>query len=505
MHLAILHYHLNPGGVTQVIRNHLRALAGASEIDQVGVFYGGRQAGWADGDTTAFGPHLPELVAVPELDYDPEDGIPSDNPAALAETLRHALSERGMEPLHTVVHVHNHAIGKNAALPGALAELAADGFRLLLQIHDFAEDFRPDNYRRIADPYALYPQGSQVHYAVLNGRDLAILAEAGVAEARLHLLPNPVAPFGDLPDRDVARTKLATALGVPRDRPYLLYPVRGIRRKNVGEIVLWSALLGDTATPAITLRPRNPAESASYDRWSTLAAELRLACRFGAGEEGGPSFPENLAAADAILSTSVAEGFGMVFLEAWLAGQPLMGRDLPEITSDFRDAGVTLPWLYPRLAVPNSLVDVARFQDALAAAYRAACSAYERLPLGGGELKQVLDGMVSDGTVDFALLSGPLQADMIRRAAADGSVRETLLANNPQITAATALGEKSVVHTTRMSIMRYSRYLIIIRSSSTRAVHYLYRGASSRGAHGHDPPEVFLRNIHLIPQDRTVQ
>ena len=38
-------------------------------------------------------------------------------------------------------------------------------------------------------------------------------------------------------------------------------------------------------------------------------------------------------------ATSLAEGFGMVFLESWLAECPLLGRDLPEITRDFVEAG----------------------------------------------------------------------------------------------------------------------------------------------------------------------
>ena len=49
MKLAIFHYHLNPGGVTQVIRNHLRALAAAGaqdQIEQVAVIASGRLGGW---------------------------------------------------------------------------------------------------------------------------------------------------------------------------------------------------------------------------------------------------------------------------------------------------------------------------------------------------------------------------------------------------------------------------------------------------------------------------
>ena len=61
---------------------------------------------------------------------------------------------------------------------------------------------------------------------------------------------------------------------------------------------------------------------------------------------------DNNAAADLLLTTCVAEGFGMVFLEAWLAGRNLVGRDLPEITADFVEAGIQLDSLFARLPVP---------------------------------------------------------------------------------------------------------------------------------------------------------
>ncbi len=48
MNLVIVHHHLNRGGVTQVILNHLRSLheAGAREIfDRIVILYGGRGTG----------------------------------------------------------------------------------------------------------------------------------------------------------------------------------------------------------------------------------------------------------------------------------------------------------------------------------------------------------------------------------------------------------------------------------------------------------------------------
>ena len=78
--------------------------------------------------------------AVAELGYDhwPESLVDS---TGLATNLLMAFKERGFSPADTVIHVHNHSLGKNVSLPGALQVLAGHGYPLLLQIHDFAEDF----------------------------------------------------------------------------------------------------------------------------------------------------------------------------------------------------------------------------------------------------------------------------------------------------------------------------------------------------------------------------
>ena len=49
MNIAIVHYHLNRGGVTQVVRNHLLALDAVSDPDQrirTAILFGGRKQGW---------------------------------------------------------------------------------------------------------------------------------------------------------------------------------------------------------------------------------------------------------------------------------------------------------------------------------------------------------------------------------------------------------------------------------------------------------------------------
>ncbi len=449
MQIAIAHYHLNRGGVTQVIVNHLRSLSATADADgpvRVAILYGGRKRDWPEDEVTRLAGVETTLLEVPLLEYDTDETVRTDD---LQRQVTAALASIGMTPANSVLHIHNHALGKNRSLPGTVDRLAQAGQPLLLQIHDFAEDSRPDNYRALdrglapGDPdrlaALLYPQSSAIHYALLNHRDLDIMRRAGVPEQRLHALPNPVSDFYDLPDRDTARDRLQRVFGLARDIRYLVYPVRGIRRKNLGEALLWSAAADRRAVRlALTLPPLNPVEVPRYQFWKNLALQCHLPFLFEVGAEGGMSFGENLVAADGLITTSVAEGFGMVFLESWLAGRTLVGRDLPEITADFVAAGVDLGRLAPQLVVPLDWVGREAFAEDLGDAYRRVLFAYNRpLPSSDEFCRQAAE-LVQGGLLDFARLSPRLQGIVIEQVASSRSHRQRLLELNPAMIAGLA-------------------------------------------------------------------
>jgi glycosyltransferase involved in cell wall biosynthesis len=60
-----------------------------------------------------------------------------------------------------------------------------------------------------------------------------------------------------------------------------------------------------------------------------------------------------------MITTSRREGFGMVFLEPWLFGKPVVGRNLPGVTRDFLDSGLILNHLYSSLPVDEKGSDFA--------------------------------------------------------------------------------------------------------------------------------------------------
>lgn len=410
MRVAIVHHHLHPGGVTRIIAHASEALraAGAGVVVLSGLAPEPDQ-------------HWPVPVeVVPGLAY--EEQRSETTPQRLVGDMRQAAQGAlGAPP--DVWHIHNHSLGKNLLLPLAIGRLAADGERLLLQLHDFAEDGRPVNYRRLRDSVGegdgallsqrLYPQAGQVHYAVLNGRDRALLARAGMAAGRLHDLPNPVSLEG-----------VQAGGPAPGQGRLWLYPTRAIRRKNLGEFLLWAAVAPEGDRFATTLGPRNPAERPVYEGWQRLAAELELPVEFELGSRPGVRFEDLLHAAHAMVTTSVAEGFGMAFLEPWLAGRAVAGRNLPEITDEFVDAGVALPHLYRRLEVPQEWFTRGVLEQRAQEALQRAWAAYGR-PLRGDEVQGALNAWIVDGRVDFGRLDETLQAQVLRRLhASPGAVEE---------------------------------------------------------------------------------
>ncbi len=448
MNLAVVHYHLNRGGVTRVIENQLRALdsvldggeQSTGEPWRVSIFYGGRRKGWIKKVARKLRSIHLTLVEVPGLEYDsPEESTAASGPEELAKDLRLALGRQGFAAGTSVVHVHNHALGKNRALPGAVARLAEAGFPLLLQVHDFAEDFRPANYRHLVGDESdaaqrLYPQADDIHYAALNSRDHGMLRSAGVESARLNLLPNPVPKLVDMPDRNDARRRLHQCFDVrPTDR-FMFYPIRCIRRKNVGEALLYSALAPAGTVVGLALAPLNTMEIPIYSAWKDCARRLQLPCRFELGGHDGLRFEENMAAADTIITTSLAEGFGMVFLESWLGGRPLVGRDLPEITADFRREGIELDWLAPTLKVPLDWPGAERFRQAFLTTYGRVLEAYGRRE--PADLAEALDRKTADGMVDFGDLDEPLQQAVIERVCSSARNRDAVLEANPWLAAA---------------------------------------------------------------------
>lgn len=65
-----------------------------------------------------------------------------------------------------------------------------------------------------------------------------------------------------------------------------------------------------------------------------------------------------LRAAEAVVSTSVREGFGMSFIEAAAVGTPLIARRLPHVEPDLEALGFSFPHQYDEVWIEPSLIEM---------------------------------------------------------------------------------------------------------------------------------------------------
>ncbi|MDD2463157.1 MAG: glycosyltransferase [Desulfobulbus sp.] len=445
MRVALVHYHLQSGGVTRIICHVQKALR---ERGIKSMVLTGKPPTYQVNGTYRVVPGLQYEADRPQLSVG----------ELVAQMRREATDALGGAP--DLWHIHNHSLGKSLLLPLALQQMAQEGEHLLFHIHDFAEDGRPGNYKAMLSRMAsgmgdvlagqLYPQGEHLHYAVLNNRDYCYLQEAGLELSQLHLLPNPV-------DLGLVEWEEPSQPGKP---PLWLYPTRAIRRKNLGEFLLWSALATDDTWFATTSGPENPAEQPRYQRWKQVAAQLGLPVQFEMVGPNSYGFIDLLRMADVAMTTSVAEGFGMAFLEPWTLETPVCGRNLGEITSQFIGDGLELSGCYDRLDVPLSWLGEQRVTRAAEIGLRKNLAAYGRQP-APDHLERLLGAWVRDGRIDFGRLDESMQEDVLAQVV--GQQAQAELISPPRLaqwaTIAGSLAENRRILREQYSLIQYGERL----------------------------------------------
>jgi glycosyltransferase involved in cell wall biosynthesis len=334
--LAILHYHLRPGGVTTVIRNALRALAGKF-------------------DTTVLA----------DFGYDERPARSQAEFLAGAALLAGQLHDRlrGVEVLHT----HNIGLGKHPRLTSAvklLAERTAT-IKVINQVHDFPEDDRPAQLNALRDCTGkandafwrgmCYYDLPNVIWATLTTHDAAKLAARGVPSEKIHVLPNPVddefftQPPTSRAELQEAKNKLAAFAGRhhfsfdPRKKMFLS-PMKVMVRKNNEEAVELVRRLQKYQL-VVSLDASSATDRAYSEQLKKQIRRERLPVVIGIGAELDNPLPL-FHLAHAVLTTSKMEGFGYTFVEGWLCGKAVIGRDIPEVTQDFVRAGMKMDHFY---------------------------------------------------------------------------------------------------------------------------------------------------------------
>lgn len=396
MKIAFLHYHLKPGGVTTVLRHQVDALCRYAEC----IILSGAPPP---------SPFPCPVYHIPGIGYDDTQNY--ESPEEIADAIRTVIDDHFGNTCD-LLHIHNPLLAKNHLFLDIVKSLQQSGMKLFLQVHDFSEDGRPGAFFRGTD----YPENC--HYGVLNLRDYHILMASGLAADGVHYIPNCVAPF-DLPS-------------VSRTESYVLYPVRAIRRKNIGEALLISLFLPENHALYITQPPNSRADFPSYDHWKSYVRTHHLPVQFEMGTQR--DFVDLVAAAKWVLTTSITEGFGFAFLEPWTAGKLLQGRLLPDICQDFSDRGIQLMHLYAGIEIPQDWIGTQHLADRFHT-----CLGVNRQAFGDiwpdGWMGDFLNTLQKGETIDFGMLDENFQTVVIDKVRQEPAKRDDLIQLNPAFAA----------------------------------------------------------------------
>jgi hypothetical protein len=443
--ISILHHHLEPGGVTQVVDLAVRALSShlqdLKEVRLVTGRSGGAEilASRLEKECAPRGISV-RLAIIAEIDYLPADIGPGKESDKLESIIKRELLGACAG---SVWMVHNYHLGKNPLFTHALLEIADENpnERICFYIHDFPECARYENlsFLRQFVPDSPYPVRANVRYAVINSRDLKYLTGAGIPESMVFLLNDPV-PEEELP-RGVThkrRTHIEKYFGddfpaYDPDAPLLFYPVRTIRRKNILEMGLICAASPMPVNLVVTLPGTSQTEKAYSGQVSAAFETGLIPGLWGVGsrlEEAGITFPELLSTADLICSSSVQEGFGYLFINAVAWGIPLFARylDILDGISEVFDGHPC--HFYRSFRIPAVPGDTA----AVNAAYEK--KADRLTALAGKEIVNMIAAQITsvadEESIEFSYLSIESQIGVLKKVKADTGYRDAVRCLNRQ-------------------------------------------------------------------------
>ena len=347
--LFIFHYHFLRGGVASVIRDMVFYLKDSFDITLVGDLSVG-----IDGVEK-----ISEYVNFYDL---PEIGYLYDNSTdyKLFEERKEKITRKISDFLSpdALFWIHNYHLGKNPAFTDAIIEfITKNEIRTILHIHDFPECARWNNYTFLRKyvKQSFYPQKDWIFYAVINRSDYKRLSDAGISENHLFYFPNLFKNKKANEENIISKKELLDKCdgNIIKGAPIVTYPVRTIRRKNILEAFLLSKTVEN-----INLFVTLPANSEKERRYETLVKKASKTSSFKGCWAFSEKYPELFVSlmenTDLFISTSVLEGFGLIFLESASYKKALFAKKI-SVVDDFKNFENVM--LYDSLKVPQDFLD----------------------------------------------------------------------------------------------------------------------------------------------------
>jgi len=432
--LVVFHYHLLPGGVTQVVTSSaIAALNFLPEIDGITLVSGKKdntenvayniKTGL---NNTVSSKAVVDYITLPELSY-----ISDMNKYPDPENLKKTLLSHFKGDFWWI---HNYHLGKNPFFTEAILQIAEENpeQKIVLQIHDFPEESRYSNlealHKYVYQP--LYPVYPNIKYVTINSRDRNYLITAGIPEKMVFLLNNPVEKLQITDNRNdytkIDRILSESEASYIKGAPLMIYPVRTIRRKNVLE----AGLLAKCSTIPVNILPTLPGVSKTeigYSKIVDSCFEDKLIP--GAAQAGiileseGITFANIMNAGKIIISSSVQEGFGYLFINSLQWGKPLIARDL-DIVRDFKNIfSSDFSNFYKSVDIP--LKDTLRKE--LKIEYSKKISGLETFldKTIISNLQEQKKQIINKENIDFSFLSPLMQRNFLKDLKDDGLLNET--------------------------------------------------------------------------------
>jgi len=340
------------------------------------------------------------------------------SPTSLRRRIAKTLSEViPAEPGNTtLIWHHNPALGRNLLVnEGLISFIRRTGVRLIAHHHDFWVENRWTRWAemrgagfpslsRVAE--VTFFSGTSAAHATISQRDRSMLSAALPTTG---WLPNPV-KSQKLP-MSPARKWLTKWLG--DEAPVWILPTRLLRRKNVGEAILltrwfrpdgWMIAAGGPSSKAEESYTRRVADAARRGNW-----RVRFDMRGQPGKT--PPIHDLMRCAEAVLLTSIQEGFGLALIEAAAFQKPLIARRLANIHPDLASIGITFPHLYDDVMIPCGLIDLPAERDRQRRIFRDWRAALPRSVQRLASVPQILQN--PSDTVPFSRLTLAAQLEVL--------------------------------------------------------------------------------------------
>lgn len=368
--LVIVHHHFRPGGVRRVIElatPHLVTHWPAPIRTVVLAAGDAPEAAWLRDFRRKLTGTRVKVIVKPSFGYEAEL---AEADRSLARRVVKGIMELFRESAHDdcLLWAHNLGLGRNLCLARELTfSCHCAGIPLIAHHHDWWFENRWHHFAATrgrgfrtlpAVARAVLAASPHICHVAINHADAAVLEKhfPGLGG----WLPNPMERAAPVAAARVAFARTWLSQQVGEDAPVWLLPCRLLRRKNIAEALLLTRWLRPEAW-LVSTGGCSSAEEQGYAQTLASAAQahgwqLRLGVLQG-DESAKPSVPELLAASEAVLLTSLQEGFGLTYLEAAAARRPLVARELPNIAPDLAKFGFTFPQCYREVRVDPALFD----------------------------------------------------------------------------------------------------------------------------------------------------